>query len=83
MTRLELLRRLTQLQDSGENMSLSVVLRVNRQVPDKRRRPGYRYESIIATLDYAASGALSINSGREQYGELSGRVRADYTGKWH
>ena len=50
MNRRELLLRLQQLNDAGQDMDLPIVVRINTKVPDRRRIDGYRREHQFADL---------------------------------
>jgi hypothetical protein len=62
MTRQQLLERLQQMQRTGEDMSLPIVVRVDRRVSDNRKRNGYRIESLTALVKYAVNGSLGYSS---------------------
>lgn len=62
MTRAELLKRLQDMQASGQDMTLPIVMRVMRKVEDKRTRAGKRTEQLFATVDYACNSALSFGN---------------------
>ncbi|HEX2242688.1 MAG TPA: hypothetical protein VHK27_05460 [Gammaproteobacteria bacterium] len=61
MTRAELLKRLQDMQASGQDMTLPVIVRVNRKVEDKRTRSGYRLEQLFASVEYACNSSLSFS----------------------
>lgn len=63
MTRQDLLNRLLKMQEQGEDMTLPVVARISRKIPDRRTGRGYRLDYVIGTVDYAANGTLTLANG--------------------
>jgi hypothetical protein len=91
MTRQQLLERLQQMQRTGEDMSLPIVVRVDRHVSDNRKRNGHRLESMTALIQHAVSGSLGYSpecgewtaagkpaGGSLLFGELSATVGHDW-----
>lgn len=73
MTRQELLDRLIQMKNQGQNMGLPVILTIDRQIPDRRKSDGYRKEQTHAVLKYACGGSLScitVNGQKVTGGQL-------------
>ena len=82
MTRQDLLNRLAQMAQRGEDMSFPVIVRVKRTVPDNRRCNGVRREELFADVTFACDGRMGFTGDSNGYGELHAHTFNDWRGSW-